>query len=97
MSTPFSFLDRTLSLDSLDFEDRIEQLKLLLLQENVVFLTQKAAAHDTCGTNVNVLLPNIKLPFYCNACHNKHHILYTVMDETTKFIPHMCHELQFFV
>jgi hypothetical protein len=52
MITPFSFLDNTLSLDSLDFEDRIEQLKLLLLQENVVFLTQKAAAHDTCGTNV---------------------------------------------
>ncbi len=52
MSTPFSFLDSTLSLDSLDFEDRIEQLKLLPLQENVVFLTQKAAVHDTCGTNV---------------------------------------------
>ncbi len=52
MSTPFSFLDSTLSLDSLDFEDRIEQLKLLPLQENVVFLTQKAAAHNIHGTNV---------------------------------------------
>jgi hypothetical protein len=52
MSIPFSFLDSILSLDSLDFEDRIEQLKLLPLQENVVFLTQKAAARDTCGTNV---------------------------------------------
>jgi len=28
---------------------------------------------------------------------NEHHVLYIVMDETTKFTWHMCHEPQFFV
>jgi hypothetical protein len=27
-------------------------------------------------------------------CYNKHHILYIVMHETTKFTSHMCHEPQ---
>ncbi len=29
--------------------------------------------------------------------HNKHTIVYIMMNETTKFISHMCHELQLFV
>jgi hypothetical protein len=41
-----------------------------------------------------VPLAKVKLPFQCNICHNKHHILYIVMDKTTKFTSHMCHEFQ---
>jgi hypothetical protein len=36
-----------------------------------------------------VSLPNVKLQFLCTIYHNKHHILYIVMDEITQFISHM--------
>jgi hypothetical protein len=40
----------------------------------------------------------IKLSFYHNIHHNKHHILYIViMDETTKFTSHVSWAIAFFV
>jgi hypothetical protein len=50
------------------------------------------------GMKVNALLilhvplTNVKFPFLCNICHNKYHLLYIIMDGTTKFTSQMCHE-----
>jgi len=32
-----------------------------------------------------------------NICHNKHHILWIIMDETIKFTSGICHEYRPFV
>jgi hypothetical protein len=41
---------------------------------------------DTCHYGVS------KLQILCTICHNKHHILYIVIDETTQFTSPMCRE-----
>jgi hypothetical protein len=41
----------------------------------------------------HILHEDYNLTFECNIYHNKHHILCIVMDKTTKFTSHMCHEL----
>jgi hypothetical protein len=52
---------------------RQRRISIMKLEEkNVFFLTQKAPARDTY-----VPLPSeIILPFECNICHNKYHMLY---------------------
>ncbi len=39
----------------------------------------------------------IKLQIDIKLCHNKHLVLYILLDETTKITSHMCHELQPFI
>jgi len=44
-----------------------------------------------------VSLPNIKLPFQCNICHNKQHKFYILMEATTKFTSHLSWAMAFCV